>query len=69
MLFMILAGIVSLALLLPSLAVAVRRLHDVGKGGGWIFINPVPIIGSLWFLILLIKEDEPQANRFGEPVK
>ncbi len=58
--------IVALILLAPTLAVNVRRLHDIGKGGGWIFINLIPFIGGLWYLILMIKEGEPQANRFGE---
>lgn len=47
-------AIIMLGLLLPSLAVSVRRMHDIGKGGGWIFINLVPLIGSIWFLILTI---------------
>lgn len=59
-------AIIMLGLLLPSLAVSVRRMHDIGKGGGWIFINLVPLIGSIWFLILTIKEGEGD-NRFGSP--
>ena len=59
-------AIIMLGLLLPSLAVSVRRMHDIGKGGGWIFINLVPLIGSIWFLILAIKEGEGD-NRFGPP--
>ena len=64
MIFMILYVIVMLALLVPSLAVSVRRMHDIGKSGGWIFINLIPFIGSIWFLILAIKESEPGANQF-----
>ncbi|HHU25472.1 MAG TPA: DUF805 domain-containing protein [Bacteroidales bacterium] len=67
-LFAILYGAVSLALLIPSLAVAVRRLHDIGKGGGWIFISLIPIIGAIWLLILLIMKGELDENRFGKPV-
>ena len=59
-------AIIMLGLLLPSLAVSVRRMHDIGKGGGWIFINLVPLIGSIWFLILTIKEGQGD-NRFGPP--
>ena len=57
----------ALAILVPGLALSVRRMHGIGKGGGWIFITFVPIIGSIWFLVLCIKEGEPAANRFGEP--
>lgn len=64
---LVLQVIIILGLLVPALAVSVRRLHDIGKGGGWIFINLIPLIGSIWFLILLIKEGEKVANRFGNP--
>ena len=63
---MALCCIVALVLLVPTLAVNVRRLHDIGKGGGWIFVNMIPLIGGLWYFFLMIKEGEPQANRFGE---
>lgn len=61
----ILSGIVNLALFIPGLAVAVRRMHDIGKGGGWIFINCIPVIGNIWFLILCIQPSQPGPNRFG----
>jgi len=61
----ILTGLYSLAVLLPSLGISVRRLHDIGKGGGWIFISLVPIIGSIWFLVLMLTASEPNDNRFG----
>ncbi len=64
---MVLNAIVMLGLLVPSLAISARRLHDIGKGAGWLFINFVPIIGSIWFLILMAKAGEG-ANRFGSPV-
>lgn len=50
----ILSLIYGLIVFLPTLAVAVRRLHDIGKSGWWWFINIVPIIGSIWFLILMV---------------
>ncbi|MGI6572443.1 MAG: DUF805 domain-containing protein [Fermentimonas sp.] len=68
-LFAVLSGAVSLALLIPSLAVTVRRLHDIGKGGGWIFISLIPFIGAIWLLILVIMKGEPDENRFGAPVE
>jgi uncharacterized membrane protein YhaH (DUF805 family) len=63
----IIAYAILLATLVPSLAVVVRRLHDIGKAGGWIFINLIPIIGGIWFLILMLKGGEPAENRFGAP--
>ena len=59
----------SLALLIPGLALTVRRLHDTGRGGGWIFIALIPILGALYLLYLMIIKGEPMANRFGEPVE
>ena len=65
----ILSLIYSLAILLPSLAVSVRRLHDIGKSGWMILITLIPIIGGIWFLILTIKEGEKGANQYGEDPK
>ena len=58
MIFMILNVIVSLALLVPSIAVSIRRMHDIGKSGVWVLINLLPIIGSIWFIVLAVKESE-----------
>lgn len=41
----------TLAILIPSLAVSVRRLHDTGRSGWWLLIESVPIIGIIWMLI------------------
>lgn len=57
--------IYGLAVLLPTLAVSVRRMHDIGNGGGWIFINLIPLIGQLWFLVLTILPSQLGDNRFG----
>ena len=64
MLFMIIQGLFSLALLVPSIAIGVRRMHDIGKGGGWILVNMIPLSGSIWFILLAIKDSEPGPNRF-----
>ena len=50
---------------LPSLAVSVRRLHDVGKSGWWVFISLVPIIGSIILLIWYVGKGTPGENRYG----
>ncbi len=54
-----------LATVLPAISVSVRRMHDIGKGGGWIFISLVPIVGQIWFFILTVLPSQPQPNRFG----
>lgn len=55
-----------LGTLLPCLGLTVRRLHDINKAGGWIFISLVPIVGSLILLYFLILDGTLGANRFGE---
>ncbi|MDE6311146.1 MAG: DUF805 domain-containing protein [Muribaculaceae bacterium] len=59
------SGVWDLAVLLPSLAIVVRRLHDVGKGGGYFFVILIPLIGFFWLLALLISPSQLQPNRFG----
>lgn len=61
-----LLGIIyDLAILIPALAVSVRRLHDINKSGFWIFISFIPLIGGIWFLVLTCTEGTPGENRFG----
>ena len=55
----------ALAVLLPGLAVMVRRLHDIGKSGWWVFINLIPIIGGIWILVLLATDGQPGDNQYG----
>jgi uncharacterized membrane protein YhaH (DUF805 family) len=61
----VLSGLISLALFIPSLAVAWRRLHDIGRAGGWYFISFIPLIGTIILLVWNCTESEPHDNRFG----
>lgn len=58
-------GIYLLAIILPSLAVAVRRLHDIGKSGWMILITFIPLIGGIWLLVLLVTDSKPGDNQYG----
>ena len=60
--------VVMLALLLPSVAVGVRRLHDTGKTGWLMLIAVVPLLGALVVLYLAAQPGEAGANTYGEPV-
>ncbi len=61
----ILNAIVGLGLLLPSLAVGIRRLHDVGKSG-WNFLWAlIPILGGLYLLYLAVQPSQPAENAYG----
>lgn len=61
----ILLQIFLLAMLIPNLAVTVRRLHDVGRSGAWILIGMVPLLGWVILVIWLCQESEPGENRYG----
>jgi uncharacterized membrane protein YhaH (DUF805 family) len=61
----IVLGLFDLAILIPSLAVTVRRLHDTGRSGWWWFIQLVPAIGGIWLLVLLVMDSQPDANQWG----
>lgn len=54
-------------LMCPILAVTVRRLHDTGHSGWWLFITLVPFIGSIWLLVLLLLSSQDE-NQYGYPV-
>lgn len=58
--------LIALALLIPSLAVSWRRMHDIGKGGGWYFINFILVIGNIIWIVWCCKESEPYPNRFNK---
>ncbi len=59
----------ALGLFLPSLAVAVRRLHDTGRSGWWYLIALVPLLGSLIVLYFLVIEGDAGPNAYGPDPK
>jgi uncharacterized membrane protein YhaH (DUF805 family) len=61
----LLSGLYSLAVLIPTLAVTVRRLHDVDRSGWWIFINLIPLIGTIVLLVFAVTDGTPGSNRYG----
>lgn len=60
----LLGGIYSLAVLLPSLAVGARRLHDTGRSGWWQLIALIPIIGPIVLIVFLASGSEPGTNKY-----
>ena len=61
--------IYSLVLFLPGLGVCVRRLHDIGKSGWFIFIALIPIVGAIWLIVLYCKEGDHGNNEYGPDPK
>ncbi len=62
----ILSSIYSLAILVPNLAISVRRLHDVGRSGWWYLIAFVPVIGIVIILIWACTRGDEGVNEYGE---
>ena len=59
----------SCGFMLPLLAATVRRLHDIGKRGEYIFITFVPLYGPITLLVLLCRDSSPETNKFGPSPK
>lgn len=57
--------IYGLAVMIPGLAVFVRRLHDTNRSGWWMLINLVPIIGSIVILVFMVLDSDPDTNNYG----
>ncbi len=63
--FDFIAGIYSLATLVPGLAVAVRRLHDTGRSGFWLLLVLIPIVGSIILIVWCATDSQPGENQYG----
>lgn len=61
----ILSLLVMLALIIPGIAVTVRRLHDTDRSGWWILIALVPLVGAIVLLVFMVLRGTPGENRFG----
>lgn len=60
----IISGILSLALIVPTLAVGVRRLHDISKSGWFILLGLIPLV-NFYLLYLLVQDGTPGSNEYG----
>ena len=65
----ILGGIYSLAIIVPTIAVMVRRLHDTGKSGWYVLLIFFIIIGWIWLLVLFCTEGDHGPNEYGADPK
>ncbi len=64
-LFGFLGTLFGLFVFLPSLAVGVRRLHDIGKTGWWLLISFIPLIGLIVLIYFFVQDSEPGSNQYG----
>jgi uncharacterized membrane protein YhaH (DUF805 family) len=61
----LLSGIYTLAVLIPGIAVSVRRLHDTERSGWWLLIALVPLIGAIVLLVFMVQDSKPGQNQYG----
>ena len=61
----ILSWLYSLAVLVPAIAVSIRRLHDIGLPGLWVLLILIPFLNLLLALIFLTRDSQPGANEYG----
>ena len=65
----IISTLYSLAVLIPGIAVSVRRLHDINRSGWWLLIGLVPIIGAIVLLVFMVQDSQPGENQYGRNPK
>ncbi len=63
--FLGILGVYCLAIIIPSLAVSFRRLHDTGRSAWWLLIGLVPYIGSLVIIVFTVLDSQPGDNAYG----
>ena len=54
-----------LAVLIPNIAVTVRRVHDIGRSGWWLLIVFIPIVGIIVLFVFMVLDSQPGSNQFG----
>lgn len=67
--FSIVSFLFSLCILIPGLAVSVRRLHDTGRSGWWLLICLIPLIGQIVLLVFMVTEGQKGENKWGDDPK
>ena len=65
----VIGGLASLAILVPTVAVSIRRLHDTGKSGWFMLMGLIPVVGFFIMLIFYCKVGQPEANQWGPAVQ
>jgi uncharacterized membrane protein YhaH (DUF805 family) len=61
----VLSTLFSLIVMIPSISVAIRRLHDIKKSGWWLLTIFIPLIGIILLIIFWIKASEQSSNQWG----
>ncbi|MFC1893797.1 DUF805 domain-containing protein [Chloroflexota bacterium] len=67
--YSVLTSLYGLAVLLPSIGVSIRRLHDTGRSGWWVLIGFIPLIGGIILLIYFLSDSQRETNQYGPSPK
>jgi uncharacterized membrane protein YhaH (DUF805 family) len=59
------SGLFGLAMIVPSLSVGVRRLHDIGKSGWWLLLGIIPLVGGIILIVWACRDSAPGSNAYG----
>ncbi len=65
----ILSMVYFIAILVPSLAVSIRRLHDTDRSGWWLLVGLIPFVGAIILLVFMVQDSQPSQNQYGENPK
>ena len=65
----LLGGIYNLAVLIPGIAVSVRRLHDTDRCGWWLLIGLIPLVGAIVLFVFMVLDSNSGQNQYGENPK
>nr|WP_320137078.1 DUF805 domain-containing protein [uncultured Amphritea sp.] len=65
----IIGGLYGLAVLIPGIAVSVRRLHDINRSGWWLLLAFIPLIGGIVLLVFMVLDSKNEGNNFGSDPK
>jgi uncharacterized membrane protein YhaH (DUF805 family) len=63
--FVVASSLVGLAVMIPSIACGIRRLHDIGKSGWYMLVALIPIVGGIWLIVLFATDSTPGPNEYG----
>lgn len=61
----LLETVFTLAMLIPSGSVSIRRLHDIGKSGWWLLLSMLPIVGTIILIVFFFQDSQPGMNEYG----
>ena len=61
----LLSGVYTLAIIVPGIAVGIRRLHDTGRSGWWLLIGLIPFVGAIVLIVFCVQDSQPGENEYG----